>query len=339
MKAAVTVSPGVIEIGDIAEPSPAPHEVVIEVAQVGICGSDFHLFHGDSPYARFPLVQGHEFAGVVGACGRDVPPGIAVGDRVAVEPLLPCTDCYPCRHGRRNCCANLSVIGAHVSGALAERVAVPASAVYSIGSLDFDLGAMVEPMSIGLQGVDRATVTSKDRVLVLGGGPIGQALLLAALDRGARVGLSDLLTSRRDLALDLGADATFDGADIDFADRVADWSDGDGPGVVIDATGVASVIRQAVDVVAPSGRIGILGVSTNSVELPIIEFTRKELTIVGSRNNTNLFGDAVDLVTRRADQVQRLITDRFDFADTAAAFDRAINHPSVVEKVQIAVRA
>jgi threonine dehydrogenase-like Zn-dependent dehydrogenase len=149
--------------------------------------------------------------------------------------------------------------------------------------------------------------------------------------------VSDLIAARRDLAVELGAATVFDGGSQYLADEVAEWTAGDGPGVVIDATGVGSVIRQAVELVAPSGRIGILGVSTGEVRLPILAFTNKELSIVGSRNNTGLFAAAVELVERRADVVRRLVTDRFPFADTAAAFERAINHPSEAEKVHIEV--
>lgn len=337
MKVAVTVAPGVIELEDRPDPRVAADEVVVEVDRVGICGSDFHLFKGDSPYARFPLVQGHEFAGVVVELGHSVSTGFAVGDRVAVEPLLPCigAKCYPCRHGRRNCCTELAVMGAHVPGGLAERIAVPATAAYQIGSMDFELGALVEPISIGLQGVTRAAIEAEDNVLVLGGGPIGQAVVLAAIDRGARVAVSDLYPGRRSLALELGADCVFDGGDANINELVADWTNGDGPGVVIEATGNPQVIRQAVDLAAHSGRVCVLGVSTREVSLPVVEFTRKELTIVGSRNNANLFGEAVDLVARRHETVRRLVTHRFAFTDTAAAFEFAINNPTTAEKVHV----
>lgn len=337
MRAAVTVAPRHMEVMTRPEPEPGADEALVRVEAVGICGSDLHLFLGDHPYARYPQVQGHEFAGIVEGFGGGYAGPVRVGDRVAVEPLQPCGRCYPCRHGRPNCCTSLAVLGAHVPGALTERIAVRTAALYPVGDLDPELAALVEPISIGLQAIHRGNVTGEDMVAVFGAGPIGQAVLLGAIDRGARVLVVDRVASRLDLARTLGAERTVDGSMEDVAAAIASWTNGDGPGVVVEATGVPQVIRDAVAVVASAGRIVIVGLSTQEVSLPVVEFTRKELTILGSRNNAGIFGEAVDLVRRHRERVRALITHRFTLEQAPQAVAFALEHPAEAEKVIIRV--
>lgn len=337
MKAAVTVRPRLMEIREAPEPQPGPGEALVRVEAVGICGSDLHLYTGDHPYARFPQTQGHEFAGIVEGFGPGYDGLIGVGERVAVEPLLPCGACYPCRQGRPNCCTRMVTLGVHVPGALTERIAVPGKLLYRADDLDPELAAMVEPASIGVQAVARGVVTAEDRVVVFGAGPIGQAVLLAAADRGARVLMVDRIASRLDLARRLGAEVTLDATTADPAGAVAEWTSGDGAGVVVDATGVPSVIRSAVDLVASAGRVVVVGLSDQEVSIPVIAFTRKELTIVGSRNNNGVFGEAVALVRRNRERVRALITHRFPLDQAPRAIEFALDHPAQAEKVMIRV--
>ncbi len=149
MKAVVTVAPRKMEVVERAEPTPGPNQALVRVETVGICGSDLHLYLGDHPYVTYPQIQGHEFCGTVVALGEQYHGPIRLGERVAVEPLIPCGTCFPCRHGRPNCCTRLAVLGAHVPGALCERIAVRTQSLYPTGDLDAELAALVEPISIG----------------------------------------------------------------------------------------------------------------------------------------------------------------------------------------------
>jgi len=256
---------------------------------------------------------------------------------VAVEPLIACGECYPCRIGRRNCCTRLQVLGAHVDGAFREFVALPTSMLYPANDLSPDLAALVEPVSIAVQAVDRGWIGPEDRVVVVGAGPIGAGICLAATDRGARVMVVDRLAGRLELARALGAERTVVAGEEDVAAIVRDWTDGDGPSVTVDAVGLPAVIRQCCDLVASAGRVVIVGLSEQEVSLPILDFTRKEMTILGSRNNAGLFGEAVALVRRSQDRVGRMITHRFPLARTPEAFAFAIEHPADAEKVMIEV--
>lgn len=335
MKAIVTIAPRQMELVSKPEPHAGPDQALIRVEAVGLCGSDLHLYLGDHPYVTYPQVQGHEFSGRVVSLGQQYHGPLQVGDRVAVEPLVPCGQCYPCRQGRPNCCTRLAVLGAHQPGALTELIAVRAESLYPVGDLDPELAALVEPISIGLHAVVRGATTSEDRVVIFGAGPIGQAVLLAATDRGAQVLVVDKVASRLELARKLGAAVTVHTEQENVSETISAWTDGESPSLVFEATGVPAVIRTAVDVVASAGRIVIIGLSNQEVSLPVIEFTRKELTILGSRNNAGIFGDAVSLVRRNQDRVRSLITHRFPLEQTQQALELALNHPTEAEKVII----
>ncbi len=161
MLAAVTKSPGVLVLDEVPVPGPpGPGEVLLRPEAVGICGSDLHLFHGDTAalsggQSFFPRVQGHELAAVIEQAGQDCPAGLRPGDRVAVWPVRGCGRCYPCRIGRPNVCVSLELVGIHRDGGLQQRLCVPAGQVFAVGDLGPEAGAFVEPMSIAVHAVAR----------------------------------------------------------------------------------------------------------------------------------------------------------------------------------------
>jgi L-gulonate 5-dehydrogenase len=298
---------------------PGAGEVVLAPELVGVCGSDVHLFHGDLGGDVFPRIQGHEISAVIDAVGPGVE-AVRPGERVAVWPVLACGRCYPCSIGRENVCANIAIIGAHVDGALQERLRVPASQVFPVGDMAPAVTAFVEPTSIGVRTVVRARVSEEDRVVVLGAGPIGQAVCLAARDRGAAVLMADVVPERLEHARSMGAEAVVCGDAVAVAGEVRDWAGGDGIGVLIETTGVPAVVRSAFDVVAPAGRLVLVALSHHDVTLPLMDFPIRELDVLGvSCCNAAEFADAVDLVRRHEQAVARLITDEFRFAQAPAA--------------------
>jgi L-gulonate 5-dehydrogenase len=326
-----------MEVHDVPEPALAPGQALIRVEVVGLCGSDLHIYLGDNPYSNFPQTQGHEVAGVIERFGGPYEGPLRLGDRVAVEPLRACGACYPCRHGHPNCCVRLQVLGVHVPGGLTERWSVRLENLHAATDLDPELAALVEPLSIGLHAVVRGSVTAEDQVVVLGAGPIGQAVVLAARDRGARILAVDRIPSRLDLALRLGAERAVDTREADALAAIQEWTGGDGAGVVFDATGAPALIRLAIDAVASAGRVVILGISSEEVSIPVIAFTRKEVNILGSRNNVGVFEQAVDLVRRNRDLARALITHRFTLEQAPEAIEFALQHPAEAEKVLIRV--
>ena len=339
MIAAVTEAVGSMRMRDVPEPGePGAGEVVVRPTAVGICGSDFHFFEGllseHAGGSGFPRIQGHEVAATIEAVG----PGsrLEAGQTVALFPLTACGHCYPCRIGRHNVCVNFSLIGIHEDGGLQERLRIAESQVFPISGASAAVAALVEPVSIAMRAVHRGRVAAGERVVVLGAGPIGQSLLVAAQDRGASVLVVDLLESRLETARALGAETAVWTSAADVVEHARSWTDGEGPQVVIDATGVPAAVRAAVELVASAGRVVQVGMSTSEVTLRLGGFTEKELDFLGvACCGTGEFGEAVDLVERNAERLAWLVSHEFPLAEAPEALHFAMEHPTEVMKVVI----
>ena len=341
MIAAVTEAVRAMRIRDVPEPSdPGPGEVVVRPTAVGICGSDFHFFEGHlSEHAGgpgFPRVQGHEVAATVEAVGEGCRAGLAAGQPVALFPLTACGHCYPCRIGRSNVCVNFSLIGIHEDGGLQEHLRIAETQVFPIAVESPAIAALVEPVSIAMRAVHRGRITEGERVVVFGAGPIGQSLLVAARDRGASVLLVDPLDKRLELARALGSETVRWTTADDVVVHARRWSGGEGPEVVIDATGVPDAVRAAVELVTPAGRVVQVGMSGDEVALRLGSFTEKELDVVGvACCGTGEFAEAVDLTERNAEQLARLVSHEFPLSEAPQALQFAMETPSEVMKVVI----
>jgi L-gulonate 5-dehydrogenase len=224
--------------------------------------------------------------------------------------------------GRGNACSNLRVLGVHRPGGFAEFVAVPADRVHPVPGLPSDLAVLCEPVAVALQAVERSGLLPGQDLVVIGAGGIGRAVTLAAADLGARVLVADRLPVRLRLAQAAGAVAVVNTEAEDLSERVNAFTHGRGVGVVIEATGVPQIIATALELVAPTGTVLVVGVSRSSLSLPVSVFTRKELTVVGSRNSIGQFPAAIDLVRRRRDRITGTVTHRFALAETARVFDQ-----------------
>jgi threonine dehydrogenase-like Zn-dependent dehydrogenase len=340
VRAAVTRGIGQMEILDLPEPPPpGPGEVIVHPEAVGICGSDFHFLAGelqifeDSPY---PRIQGHEISATVADLGPDVGDRLSVGSRVAIHPLSSCGRCYPCRVGRGNVCDNFNLVGIHTDGGLQERFSLPASQVFPIETGEPAVAALAEPVSIAVRTVHRAGVADRERVVVLGAGPIGQAVHLVATDRGASILLVDRLQRRLDLGTDSGAEALLWEDRDQVVEACREWAGGEGPPLVIDATGVPEAIRAAVDMVASAGRVVVVGMSGEEVPLRVGSFTEKEIDVLGvSCCGPDEFGEAVGFVESHGALIERLISRRFPLERAPEALEYAMENPSEVMKVVI----
>src|SRR6185437_15059915 len=229
MRAAVTTARGVMALAEVPDPgAPGSGEVLVRPEAVGLCGSDFHYFLGHigsvDDTQLYPRVQGHEAAGIVEELGPDAPTHLRAGERVAIWPLVACGHCYPCRIGRPNVCANISLIGVHSDGALQDRLRLPASPVFPVGDQDPALAALIEPVSIAVRAVVRARIAPGERAVVFGAGPIGQAIAVAALDRGASVVLVDRVQRRLERGRTTGADVLLVEEQRDPVATVLEWA-------------------------------------------------------------------------------------------------------------------
>ena len=197
MRAIVVEKPFEMRIANVNMPSIRDNEVLIKVISGGICGSDIGIYNGTNSLAKYPCLIGHEFGGKVVNIGKNVT-SIKLNDIVAVDPVRSCGNCYACRIGRHNVCANLEVMGVHRDGGFAEYVATPAKFVYPLDmtKLDARFASLVEPYSIGVQVNHRGNVTKGDKMLIMGSGPIGLCIMQVAKSRGASVMMTDIFNER-----------------------------------------------------------------------------------------------------------------------------------------------
>jgi threonine dehydrogenase-like Zn-dependent dehydrogenase len=341
MKAAVTEAPGAMRIADVPDAGePGSDEVLVRPEAVGLCGSDFHYFLGHLGDAvgndLYPRVQGHEFAGVVEALGPGSPPHLRAGERVAVWPVTACGRCYPCRIGRRNVCSNIRLVGIHRDGALQERILVPADQVFPVGELDPALAALIEPVSIAIRAVVRSRLEAGEKAVVLGAGPVGQAVAAAAIDRGASALLVDRVASRVERGRAVGADPLALDPEDDLVGAARGWAGDEGPEVVFEATGVPELVQTAVRLVSQAGRVVVVGLSVHDAPLRVGDLAFREIDVLGvSCCNGGEFAEAASLVARREDALAGLVTHEFSLDEAPAAIDYAIRHPSEVMKAMI----
>ena len=342
MLAAVTKSPGVMVIDNVAEPEPpGPQDVIIRPEAVGICGSDLHVYSGDigalsGARSFFPRVQGHEFCAVVEEIGEDCPGGVRTGDRVAVWPLHGCGRCHPCRAGRANACVSLELVGIHRDGGLQQLLSVPASQVFGVGDLDPEPAAFIEPMSIAVHALDRAGLAAGEQVVILGAGPIGLATTLAATAAGASVMATDPVPIRRDLALTVGAETVAWGSDGELLKAVHAWTHREGPPQVIDTTGDPAALTQALRMVCSAGRVVVVGMSAAPAPLRSGVFPEKEIDVVGSSCATAPdFLAAVRLVQAHRESVAALFSHRFPLTRAQEAIECVADPAAGAVKVLI----
>ena len=347
MLTARTIAKETISYEEVAEPVLEPGHALVRVHHVTLCGTDLHIWEDDYP-TELPLVQGHEFSGVVEAIGDNVdnPAGISVGDRVAVSPMTYCGACRPCLQGRFNVCRNISCIGCYSDGALVEVLSVPVEKLCPVPEgLALDLAAMAEPASIAMQAVNRGRPEAGETALVLGSGPIGLLATLYLTDLGVDVVCADTEADRLELARLFGAADTLlvDPAagfpDTEQAARLGRRTEGYGPSLVLEATGAPSSLENAIRLVASAGRIVQVGISPRTATVSMKDIPFKELDLLGSRNSLNLIPDGLDLLARHPDQAQALMTHRFGFADLQQAYEVMRNRTERVGKIVIGMPA
>jgi len=331
MRAAIMETPGQMRIGEWETPQPGPGEMRVAVGAAGICAGDMYIYKGTNPYAVYPIIGGHEIAGTVEQVGPGVE-GLEPGTPVVVEPFLGCGSCYPCRIGKSNCCANLQIIGVHRPGGYADYVVAPATHIHRIPEgLSLAFASFAEPVAIGVQGCRRGQVQAGELVLILGCGPIGLALIEVAKARGAQPVAVDINPARLEMAAQLGAETMQAGDDL--AQRVLERTDGEGAPVVMEATGSVKAMESTVDLVAAGGRIVILGLVKRGTmtQWPGLDFTRKEMTVLGSRASVNCFPESLELLASGAITYPRVATE-FSLWDAPRVFADLAADPAAVHK-------
>ncbi len=317
MKAVVIEEPNRVAVKQIADPTPLPAEAVVKVEACGICGTDIHVLRGEFAPTRYPIVPGHEFCGEVVAVGGDVR-NVKVHDFVAVDPSLFCGRCRQCRAGRFNLCENWNAIGVgSVNGASAEFVAVPSANAFPLPpDLPRHWGALVEPLSCAVHGLDMVDAMVAEDYLIYGAGTMG--LLLAQLAKAAGAGRVEMVEKnpqRHELAKRLAADRI--AVSADELDQPQGWD------VVIDATGVVPAIEDGIRRVARGGTFLMFGVANADATATFSPFRvyNDEIKIVGSMAVLHSFERALALLAKGVIDSEAMITNRFKLDDYLGAID------------------
>ncbi len=307
MRQILLKTPGEFIEKQAPRPIPALGEALVRIRKVGICGSDLHAFAGRHPAYTYPRILGHELAGEV----VEVPPnhnGIEVGDRCAIEPYLSCGTCSACQKGRTNCCEHLRLFGVHMDGGMQGFLSVPVSLLHKSTTLSLDELALIEALGIGAHAVERGGVAAGEKVLVIGAGPIGLAVIQFAQNAGARVRVLEMKEWRRNFAHErLGIETL-----VEPDKRVAD--------VVFDATGSARSMSGSLEYVAPGGRVVFVGLTKEPVNIDDSLLHKREMTLFASRNSCGEFPRIIGMIAERKIDTSLWITDRLRLADVPACF-------------------
>jgi L-iditol 2-dehydrogenase len=282
MKAAVLEGERELAYRDVPDPVPGDGEVLLEVRATAVCGSDIHRYLRG--HRTYPMILGHEAAGVVSALGPGVDPSL-LGRHAALVPLVPCHTCAQCRAGRFSACATYSFIGSRRDGAFAQLVALPANNLLLVpDDLPFEAAALIEPSTVARHMLDLGAFREGETAVVLGAGSIGLMVVQWLRIAGARlIVATDLVAENRDAARTLGAHITFDPASDDVPAEVARLTDG-GADLVLEATGSPAALAQTIAVARPRGAIVLGGNQPPDATLPMtfVEgLMRKELTLAG----------------------------------------------------------
>lgn len=333
MKAAVLQGPNALELTEVATPQAEPGELILRVRAATVCGTDLRILTGrKTKGVRFPSIIGHEFAGEVTQVGEGVSL-FKVGDRVCMDPVIPCLSCAHCKNGHENVCQNRRAMGYEFDGAFAEYIRIPAIALKAGNvfkmpeGMSYEAAALAEPLACCINGQRNAGVKMGDTVVVLGAGPIG--LMHAALARlsGARqVIISEPNALRRQAAVERGVDYACDPANESLLDFVHGKTDGLGADVVILAIGVPQLANEALTLVRKGGNVnlfaGFSAGATAQIDVNLIHYN--EIVVTGAsalrRKDYEL---AMLMLAGGQIDASMLITHRYQVADSLAAFEEA----------------
>ena len=317
MRVSVLESAGTVVLQERLVPTPGPDEVLVRIGSVGICGSDVHYYrHGriGSYVVDSPLVLGHEAGGTIVATGSEVPAD-RVGERVALEPGVPCRRCRQCKEGRYNLCPDIRFFATPpVDGAFAEFVAIAADFAHPVpAQLSAHAAALIEPLAVAVWACGKAGVGAGSRVLIAGAGPVG--LLVAQVSRalGAlEVTVSDVAADRLATARRLGATRTLDAAGSDTVVGVDAF---------IDCSGAEVAVRAGIAAVRPAGRVVLVGMGAAELLLPLSLVQERELVLTGTFRYANVYPTAIALAASGRVQLDIMVTSRFGLEDVRSALE------------------
>lgn len=348
MKAAILYDDRDIRLGDAPDPRIGPDQVLVESGCAGICGTDLHIYRGEfHNRVTYPAILGHEFGGIIREVGQDVK-GWQPGDRVVVDPIIPCLACPACMSGHLNACRTLKLLGIDLDGGFGQYVAAPANSIYRLpDNIPMAHTSMVEMYGLGHHILRRGQVQPGESVVILGAGKLG----LSALDvlchsaSPALTIIADLQPFRLDLAHKLGADFEVNVGQENLVERVAEITQGIGVDCVIEAVGhyheavgQEPPLAQAVKMIRSGGRIVTLGLGEQLSAVHFKTLVLKEAEIIASRVTLGEFSPAIRLMSRGLLHPDLLITHQMPLRDAAAALEQVDGEDPRTLKVTLDVQ-
>lgn len=322
MKAIQIIKPGHLEIIDVEKPSiTEKNNVLVKMTAAGICGSDVGIYHGTNAAATYPRIIGHEMVGVVSEIG-DTVSHLKVGDRVIINQVTSCGECYPCKKNRGNVCDHLKVRGVHIDGGYREFIAVPENDCYLLpDSLSDEDAVMIEPTTIAIQSCTRAELEKDDMLLLYGAGALGSSILKIARNICDHIIVADIMEDKLEEAKKAGAKYTINVATENFQEKVLEYTYGRGATVSIDAACIQTSLMSLLQATGNAGRVITMGFSTNATEINQFLITSKELDVRGSRLQNKMFGKAIEMIRENTLDLSNSISHTFPLTKAQEAFD------------------
>jgi L-idonate 5-dehydrogenase len=327
MKSFLLYGPKEVQLAERPMPTCGPTQVIVQPKYTGICGSDIHYFRDGycgSFKPKYPFALGHEFSGVIHSVGEHVT-GLAVGDQVAIDPSMPCGSCNYCRGGKYNLCLNMRFFGSascdpHQDGSMSEYVLVPASNCYVLPpGISLSQASLLEPLSVAMHAVQRAGSVAGKRVLITGGGPIGQLILRVLKSFGAySITLSDVSNYAREFALLSGATQAVNPM------QPAEMRQLESMDIVWEASGNPSALNDGIGALKRGGTLVLVGTMPETFSITGNAIMSKQLSILGSFRFAHVFEEAIRMVAAGIIQLDGLITDTFPFEETPQALQEAL---------------
>lgn len=321
MESVVIREPNSLVIEQRPLPAPMPGEVRVKIKLAGICGSDSHIYRGHNPFAKYPRVIGHEFFGVIDAVGEGVDEK-RLGERVSVDPVISCGECYPCSIGKPNVCTSLVVLGVHRDGGFSQYATVPAKNAFTIPDAISDKHAvMVEPFTIAANVTGQVAPGEKDVALIYGAGPMGLVTVqaLKGVYNVKEIIVADRIDERLAMAKNCGADWVINNGQHSLQDFLTEK--GIKPTLIVDAACHPSILQEAIGLASPAARIVLMGFSSDPCQIIQQGITGKELSIFSSRLNANKFPTVIEWLQKGLIDPDKLITHTFDYQHVIDAID------------------
>lgn len=335
MKGIQVKGTGLAEVVDLPQPQQKDGYAIVKVMAASICGTDVSTFRGTNVnVSSYPIVIGHETAGIVEEVDENNRYGIKKGDHVVLDPYLYCGHCYPCSQGKTNCCETLHCLGVHCDGSMCEYFAHPIHMLQKVPmDMPWERIPLAEPLVISMHGLHTCQLKEGEHIAIIGAGAIGLLAGMGALAYGAVPILIDVVDERLELAQAFGIPYTVNPAKEDAVARVMEITKGRGAECVMEASGSDAGVRSTIDYAAYTGRIALTGWPKHEITLPTNLITKKELQIRGSRNGAGEFEEAIDLIYSGKVPVEKIISKVVPYDQLPHMLGELAEHPGDYLKV------